>query len=137
MVPAMTFSTPRQFFYSSGVFDMSWIEWIWNNMAPDVRVKKNLPGPRTYADAVADWKRNREKMLNVLPLDSLQELRQIAPYYYEWLHHPPEDPWWNWAELHDKYDRVHAAVLNLSGWYDEDYGPEGATTNPSVAAGVL
>ncbi len=129
MVPAMTFSTTRQFFYSSGVFDMSWIEWIWNNMAPDVRVKKNLPGPRTYADAVADWKRNREKMLDVLPLDSLPELRQIAPYYYEWLHHPPEDPWWNWAELHDKYDRVHAAVLNLSGWYDEDYGPEGATTN--------
>ena len=28
-----------------------------------------------------------------------------------------------------KYDRVQAAVLNLSGWYDEAYGPEGATTN--------
>ena len=24
---------------------------------------------------------------------------------------------------------MNAAVLNLSGWYDEDYGPEGATTN--------
>src|SRR5919201_5717984 len=29
MVPAMTFSSPRNFFYSSGVFDMSWMEWIW------------------------------------------------------------------------------------------------------------
>src|SRR3954467_9749827 len=36
MVPAMTFSTPRNFFYSGGVFDMSWTTWIWNNIAPDV-----------------------------------------------------------------------------------------------------
>ena len=26
-------------------------------------------------------------------------------------------------------ERVHAAVLNLSGWYDEAYGLDGATTN--------
>jgi len=52
-----------------------------------------------------------------------------APFYNEWLRHPPEDPWWDWAELPGRYDRVEAAVLNLSGWYDEAYGPEGATTN--------
>src|SRR5262249_10348221 len=39
------------------------------------------------------------------------------------------DKWWDWAELRDKYSRVHAAVLNFSGWYDEAYGPDGATTN--------
>src|ERR1700751_6432029 len=33
MVPAMTFSTPRNFFYSGGLWDMSWMEWIWNNIA--------------------------------------------------------------------------------------------------------
>jgi hypothetical protein len=31
--------------------------------------------------------------------------------------------------LRNKYDRNHAAVLNLSAWYDDNYGPEGATTN--------
>jgi putative CocE/NonD family hydrolase len=129
MVPAMTFSSPRNFFYSSGVFDMSWMEWIWRNIAPDVRGKKNLPGPRTYEKAAAAWPNVRNKLLWKLPLDSADEMRGVAPYYYEWLHHAPEDAWWNWAELRDKYDRVNAAVLNLSGWYDEDYGPEGATTN--------
>ncbi|HEY2102722.1 MAG TPA: CocE/NonD family hydrolase, partial [Chthoniobacterales bacterium] len=39
------------------------------------------------------------------------------------------DPWWDWAELRDKYPNVHASVLNLSAWYDDNYGPEGATTN--------
>jgi uncharacterized protein len=129
MVPAMTFSTPRNFFYSSGAFDMSWLAWIWDDIAPDLRIKKNLPGPRTYQEAESAWPKTKDKMLWTVPLDSLAELRGVAPFYYEWLRHPPEDPWWNWAELRDKYARVHATVLNLSGWYDEDYGPEGATTN--------
>src|ERR1700741_1512080 len=47
MVPAMTFSTPRNFFYSGGVFDDSWLEWIWVNIAPDIRKHKNLAGART------------------------------------------------------------------------------------------
>ena len=59
----------------------------------------------------------------------MKPLQQVAPYYFDWLRHPPEDPWWNWSELRDKYSRTHAAVLNLSAWYDDNYGPEGATTN--------
>jgi putative CocE/NonD family hydrolase len=55
----------------------------------------------------------------------------VGPYYYDWLRHPVDDPWWNWCELRNRYDRAHAAVLNLSAWYDDNYGPEGATTNYS------
>jgi uncharacterized protein len=129
MVPAMTFSTPRNFFYSGGVFDGSWLDWIWLNIAPDVRRRKNLPGPKTYKEAAESWKNEHERMQSFLPLRDLPDLKQAAPFYYEWLSHPPADPWWDWAELRNKYDRVHAAVLNISGWYDEAYGPDGATTN--------
>ena len=129
MVPAMTFSTPRNFFYSGGVFDGSWLDWIWFNIAPDERKKKHLPGPQTHKEAAAAWKTEHERLQNFLPLADLPDLKQVAPFYYEWLAHPPADPWWDWAELRGKYDRVHAAVLNISGWYDEAYGPDGATTN--------
>ncbi|HVO64017.1 MAG TPA: CocE/NonD family hydrolase [Terriglobales bacterium] len=129
MVPAMTFSTPQNFFYAWGAWDMSWIEWIWDNIAADVRVKKNLPGPRTYEEAFAAWKTEGPKMLSVLPLNAVEQLRAVAPYYFDWLSHPREDPWWNWSELRNKYGRTQAAVLNLSAWYDDNYGPEGATTN--------
>jgi putative CocE/NonD family hydrolase len=129
MVPAMTFSTPQNFFYAWGVWDMSWLEWIWDNVAPDVRAKRNLPGPRTDDQAVKAWKDVGPAMQRALPLDSVTELRDIAPYFYEWLRHPPDDPFWNFAELRGRYDRTQAAVLNLSGWYDDNYGPEGATTN--------
>jgi putative CocE/NonD family hydrolase len=129
MAPAMTFSTPRNFFYSGGVFDDSWLEWIWVNIAPDAQRRKNLAGPRTYEEAAASWKREHERLQTFLPLRDLPELKDVAPFYYEWLAHPPADPWWEWAELRNKYGHVHAAVLNISGWYDEAYGPDGATTN--------
>jgi putative CocE/NonD family hydrolase len=108
---------------------MSWMEWIWDNIAWDTRVKKDLPGPRTYEEALAAWKVEAPKMLNTLPLLNVAQLRQAAPYYFDWLRHPAEDPWWDWSELRNKYARAHAAVLNLSAWYDDNYGPEGATTN--------
>src|SRR5713226_9485188 len=129
MVPAMTFCTPRNFFYSGGVFDGSWLDWIWTNIAPDIRRRKNLPGPKTYEEAEETWKHEHERVQNFLPLRDLPDFKEVAPFYYEWLAHPPADPWWDWAELRKKYSRVHAAVLNLSGWYDEAYGPDGATTN--------
>ncbi len=129
MVPAMTFSSAQNFFYAGGLWDMSWIEWIWDNIAPDIRAKRNLPGPKTPDEAVAAWPQASPKMLSTMPLDQLEELRGIAPYYYDWLKHPFDDPWWDWCDLRNKYGRVHAAVLNFSGWYDDNYGPEGATTN--------
>ena len=129
MAPAMTFSTPRNFFYSGGVFDTSWMAWIWNNIAPDVRVRRGLPGPRTGEEAWTEWERRRGSVLARLPLQALDEFRDIAPYLFEWMRHPANDPWWDWAEIRGRYGRVGAAVLNLSGWHDEAYGPEGAVTN--------
>lgn len=127
MVPAMTFSTPQNFFYSGGIWDMSWLEWIWQNIAPDARVRKGLPAISKQGSG--SWKTLEDTWLKTLPLDRVAELRDVAPYYYDWLHHPPEDPFWNFAELRNKYSRTRAAVLNLSAWNDDNYGPEGATTN--------
>lgn len=129
MAPAMTFASPRMFFYANGVWDLSWLAWIHNSIAPDLRRRKNLPGPLSADESRKLWARHASRMRRHLPLLELPDLRDVAPFYYEWLRHPPEDPWWDWAELRGRYSRVKAAVLLLSGWHDEAYGPEGATTN--------
>jgi len=92
MVPAMTFSTPQNFFYAGGTWDMSWIDWIWDNIAWNTRARKNLPGPRTKHEALAAWKDQGPKMLNTLPLAGVKPLQQVAPYYFDWLRHPPRIP---------------------------------------------
>ncbi len=129
MVPAMTFATPRQFFYSGGAWDLSWASWVWNNIAPDLRRRLDVPGPQTAETAGAAWKREQSRVFAQLPLLDFPDFQGIAPWFYEWMRREPGDPWWNWAELAGKYDRVNAAVLNLSGWHDEAYGPQGATAN--------
>ena len=68
MVPAMTFATPRNFFYSGGVFDGSWLDWIWFNIAPDLRRRKGLPGPRTRKEAAAVWEQAHQRLQAFLPL---------------------------------------------------------------------
>jgi uncharacterized protein len=129
MVPAMTFSTPQNFFFAWGIPDLSWIGWIWWNIAPDARARLGLDGPATRQEAATRWEAAGDRMLRTLPLNALADLRDVAPYYYDWLRHPPEDPFWNFAELRGRYSRTRAAVLNLSGWHDDNYGPEGAITN--------
>ena len=54
MVPAMTFSTPQNFFYSGGIWDLSWIDWIWANIAPE-RASSGRP-----AEARAPTTKRRE-----------------------------------------------------------------------------
>ena len=129
MAPAMTFSSPRNFFYANGTFDMSWLPWIYQNVAPDRRAREGLPGITRGEAARRTWPAVAPEYLSWRPLRALPYLRDEAPFYFEWLQHPPEDPWWNWAELRGRYGIVTAAVLNLSGWFDEAYGPEGAVTN--------
>jgi putative CocE/NonD family hydrolase len=122
MVPAMTFATPMQFWYSNGVWDLSWLAWICENIAPDRWQKLGMhPGP--------SWDSVKTELRTALPLSAVPGLERIAPWYYEWLRHPAYDPWWSWADLTGRYGRTSAAVLNFSAWYDDAYGPHGAINN--------
>jgi hypothetical protein len=129
MVPAMTFASPTHFWYTGGVWDNSWISWVWNNIAPDLRRRTGMAGPKTAAEARDAWASEGRALQVRLPLAGMPAFRGVADWYYEWMKHPAGDPWWDWAELTNKYDRTDAAVLNLSGWHDEAYGPAGSTAN--------
>lgn len=129
MVPAMTYSTPESFWYSGGVWDGSWLDWVWFNIAPDLRRRLDQPGPRTDEEAASAWTVEEDRLRRHRPLATLPDFQVIAPWYAEWMRHPPRDPWWGWANLAGKYSMVSAAVLNLSGWFDEPYGPQGAVRN--------
>jgi uncharacterized protein len=136
MVPAMTYATPESFWYSGGVWDGSWLDWTWWNIAPDLRRRLGAPGPRSDEEVAAAWKRDGGAARRRRPMLALPDFRGIAPWYYEWMRHPPGDSWWDWASLEGRYGDVGAAVLNLSGWFDEPYGPLGAVTNYAGLVGT-
>lgn len=129
MVPAMTYAVPEQFWYAGGVWDGSWLDWTWFNIAPDLRRRLGVPGPATDSAAAEAASRDLTSARRWRPLLTLPDFQGIAPWYYEWMRHPPRDPWWAWAALPTDFGDVRAAVLNVSGWFDEPYGPAGAVTN--------
>jgi uncharacterized protein len=129
MVPAMTYATPESFWYSGGVWDGSWLDWTWWNIAPDLRRRLGVAGPRTDEEVASAWKEGGPRAKRHRPMLTLADFQGVAPWYYEWMRHPPGDPWWDWARLEGRYGEVGAAVLNISGWFDEPYGPLGAVTN--------
>jgi uncharacterized protein len=137
MVPAMTYSTPENFWTAGGVWDGSWLDWTWLNIAPDLRRRLGLPGPVTDAEAEAAWAREGAEARRFRPMRRLAQLQGVAPWYFEWMRHPPGDAWWQPVRLEGKSSRVHAAVLNLSGWFDEMYGPSGAVENYGAAGDAL
>lgn len=132
MVPAMGPSTiGSRAIYFGGVFETGWANWCYTNMSPNTRERKKLPGPKTYDEAKAEWKKlgDADGIQGKIPTLEMPYLRDTEPYYYTWLQHGPYDPWWEWGNFRSKYGNVKAAVLSLSGWHDESYGSEGAITN--------
>lgn len=127
--PAMCFSSGRQFFYFNGAWDLSWIPWTANNIAPDIRRRKNLPGPKTGEEARALWREQGAAALRHVPLDTLPLLRGVAGFYFDWLDHPDDGSFWDFANIEAKHDRVRVPAFNFSGWHDEGYGPVGAARN--------
>jgi putative CocE/NonD family hydrolase len=123
IAPAMCFSRADHFFSFGGAFDLSWPSWAAANIVPDARRRRGLPAAGAD-EVVADALR--------LPLRHEGPLSEAMPEYLEWLSHPPGDPWWAWADVRARIDRVDAAVLHLSGWHDEAYGPIGAIENFSA-----
>lgn len=129
IAPFMCFSTGRLFFYFGGTFDLSWIPWFYINIAPDVRVRAGLGGPENESDASDLWEAHRQEWLSFLPLGQLPALRDTAPSYYDWLAHPDDGPYWEFADVEAHYGEIEIPALNLSGWHDEGYGPNGAIHN--------
>jgi uncharacterized protein len=127
--PAMCFATGRHFFYFGGAFNHDWMRWIALYVAPDVRKRKGLAGATTEEEATKEWKRRKWEWLNFLPILDLPVFRDVAPWYYEWLDHPDDGPYWAFADVTAAHGRIAVAALHFSSWYDSNYGPLGAIAN--------
>jgi uncharacterized protein len=127
--PSMSFSSGRQFFYFGGAFDLSWLPWTAVNVAPEERRRRDLPGPRTAREAREEWRRIERAALRHVPPYRLAYFADAAPFYYDWLDHPEDGSFWDFADIETRHDRVRVPAMNFSGWHDEGYGPIGAIRN--------
>jgi uncharacterized protein len=126
--PSMTFSSAREFFYFGGAFDLSWLPYLIQNIAPDIRRRMNLPVPAGNADRAGRDAAAKAALWHV-PLNDVPDLKDSCPFYFEWLDHPDDGDYWDYANIEARYDKLKVPAFNFSGWHDEGYGPNGAVRN--------
>ncbi len=116
-----------QWTYVNGVFDL-WFgqSWLLNFFAPDAYRRQLISKGSTEADALkasddylAQGKKNiLSRWATHVPLDSFEEYRMLAPYYYEWLQHPNYDDYWAKLDVERQFGKVTVPALISGGWYD-------------------
>jgi hypothetical protein len=127
--PQCTFANARHFFFFSGAFDLSWIAWL-NGRLPDVKRHQGIMTKEAAEDeADLQWSFHKWEWLSFLPLKKFSLFQGFCPYYYEWLDHPDDGPYWDFANVEKKHKDVSAPAYNLTGWFDDGYGQPGAVRN--------
>jgi putative CocE/NonD family hydrolase len=127
--PQCTFANARHFFYFAGTFDMSWIVWL-NGRLPDLKRRRSVEGKEASAEeANRQWSRNKWKWLSYLPLKEFPLFKGWWPFYYEWLAHPDDGPYWDFVNVEMKHKDVTVPAYSFTGWWDDGYGQPGAILN--------
>lgn len=127
-VPTMTPTSSHHFFFMGGGFNATWFDWFVPLIVPDLRRRAgDDSGPWTGREAYEAWGAQRDAVFRQRPLVGVDLLRRWAPYYYEWLTHPDESDWWRFADVEQDFEKIKVPVYLVTGWYDNNYGPVGAT----------
>ncbi len=127
--PQCTFANARHFFFFGGAFDLSWISWL-NGRLPDIKKRRGIEGREASPEGARnEWTRNKWGWLSYLPIRDFPLLKEFCPYYYEWLVHPEDGSYWDFADVEMKHREVEVPAYNLTGWFDDGYGQPGAILN--------
>ncbi len=127
--PQCTFADGRHFFYFGGTFDLSWIGWLYDRI-PDIKRRRgSIEQRKTDEENTQTWETHKWKWLKFLPMIEFPILKDYCPYYYEWIAHPDDGDFWDFADIRGAHKNVSVPAYNLTGWFDDGYGQPGAIFN--------
>lgn len=113
--------------YDNGVF-LPWgaMFWVALTQIPDQMQRAGVAQGLTQAQINqqiaafnADFYANiLTKWVWELPMTSLPEFKQYAPWYYDWLANPNYRGYWSKIDTETRWQHVKVPVLNYGAWYD-------------------
>ena len=107
--------------YQGGAFQLSFkLLWSLQSLSLGHIVRGMGRGEATAADLgqLIDAIDSVSSLYRRTPLMEATPLKDLAPYYFDWLHHPRYDEFWQATALSERYEAVTVPALNVGGWYD-------------------
>jgi putative CocE/NonD family hydrolase len=116
MVPEVTFSDMYEgCAYQGGAKVLHDLRWTVANIIPDAIQRRKARGEKIPEDITLP---DVNSALNALPIAGHPAIKDFGAFYYEWLNHPTEGPYWQSMSPNAGYKKIKAPALNISGWYD-------------------
>jgi uncharacterized protein len=107
--------------YHGGAFELSFNKsWTLTWLATDTarRLAEADPSQQHKLETLWDRCDNMEADFDVMPLAGDPLLKELAPYYDEWLAHPDHGSFWDKLKVDGNYGQLDVAALHSGGWYD-------------------
>ncbi|MBC6936527.1 MAG: CocE/NonD family hydrolase [Chloroflexi bacterium] len=115
IAPMVTFSDLYEGMqYQGGVKLLHGLEWSLA-MSFETARRRAANGERPLPDLTG---LDRDAMAAHLPLVDQPLLRDLAPYYNDWLAHPLPGAFWQAGSPNSAYEQITVPALNIGGWYD-------------------
>jgi hypothetical protein len=115
IAPMVTFSDLYEGMqYQGGVKLLHGLEWSLA-MSFETAQRRAANGEKPLPDLTG---LNRDAMAAHLPLVDQPLLRDLAPYYNDWLAHPLPGAFWQAGSPNSAYEQITVPALNIGGWYD-------------------
>ena len=109
------------YLYQGGAFMLATaLTLVLGSFVPDQIKRRVEDGQATSADmerlsqAVSDF----QARFAQAPLVEQPALRDVAPYYFDWLAHPDLDDYWHTTLSEDAFEHITVPALTIAGWYD-------------------
>lgn len=119
VAPAFTGSDHyRGWAYYGGAFCLGLNAWWTMLLAQDTARRR---GQETLEQRLSRAAREMPERFWTLPLTNFfpnEELKEVAPYYLDWLAHPTRDEFWHKMSVQDHFDQITVPALHMGGWYD-------------------
>jgi putative CocE/NonD family hydrolase len=121
IVPYVTASNYHHgWVYQGGAFELGFnLSWTMSVLSLNTALRGNgmrLDSPEV--EAIFDASDRLTDEFARLPLSDHPWLRDVAPYYDDWINHPTYDDFWENLDVSRAHERLDVAALNLGGWYD-------------------
>lgn len=116
MAPAVTFSDMYEGnTYQGGAKVLHDLRWVVADIIPGEIRRRVMRGGKPPEGAAS---LDVNAVLADLPLADHPLIRDLAPFYGDWLSHSTPDAYWHPISPYTGYERITATALNISGWYD-------------------
>ena len=105
--------------YQGGALQLGFVQhWTLLGLAPQLLQRLPEAERRRWEPVLEELLADPWTLYRRLPLDDLDGLEELLPFYRDWLEHDTRDEWWRRTAPNERYGDLEVPALHVGGWYD-------------------